>query len=164
MPSHSKILTLQDLLARFKTERPKVIVTTNGCFDIVHSGHVSYLDWAKSQGDCLVLLLNTDASVRRLKGPSRPIVNEADRAAVLAALSAVDYVCFFDEDTPIEALKAIHPDVHVKANQYTEETLPEADVLKSMGTQMAFAPMLEGISTSDLIQRILKAYETAPTA
>ena len=160
MPN-SKLLLLPELLEALKKRTDQTIVTTNGCFDLLHAGHVGYLDWAKAQGDCLVMLLNTDESVRRIKGPLRPINSEEDRAKVLAALEAIDYICFFDAETPVPELEAIRPNVHVKADQYTEESLPEATVLKAMGTRMAFSPMQDGISTTELISRINRAYASA---
>lgn len=151
------IEVLQQQVSAWRDDH-KTIVVTNGCFDLLHPGHVSYLAWAKAQGDYLIVLLNSDASVKRLKGDSRPILNETDRATMLSALKCVDAVCLFDEDSPVIQLEALKPDVYVKAEQYTEETLPEAPLLKQLGTQIAFAPMQAGVSTSDIIQRITKAY------
>ncbi len=132
----------------------KVVVTTNGCFDVLHVGHLRYLQAAREHGDALVVLLNTDQSVKRLKGPNRPIVPEDERAEMLAGLACVDYVAFFDEETPVELLQRIRPNVHVKGGDYNEETLPEAQLLKDIGARMAFVPMVQGRSTTSLIKRI----------
>ena len=109
------------------------VVFTNGCFDILHAGHVRYLNKARSFGDCLVLGLNTDSSVRRIKGPSRPINNELDRAEVVGALKGVDYVVLFDEPTAEELIRQVHPDVYVKGGDYTIETLPEGQIVLGYG-------------------------------
>lgn len=130
------------------------IVTTNGCFDILHVGHLRYLQAAKALGDVLVIALNSDRSVRELKGPERPIVGEADRAELLAGLSCVDYVVLFDEITPASLLAKLKPDVHVKGAQYTPETLPEAELLQSMGTRLELVAMVENRSTSGVVERI----------
>ena len=139
----------------------KALVTTNGCFDLLHQGHVSYLQHARNQGDALLVAINSDASVRALKGPTRPIVNEDARAQLLASLRCVDAVVIFDEPTPEAILKEARPSVHVKGGQYTEETLPEAPTLQAMGTRMVFSPMVDGISTSQLIERILATSSAA---
>jgi rfaE bifunctional protein nucleotidyltransferase chain/domain len=136
----------------------KRVVFTNGCFDVLHAGHVEYLAWAREQGDALIVGLNEDDSVRRIKGPARPIVPFADRARVLAALRSVDAVVGFGERTPEVLLDKIRPDVHVKSSQYREEELPERDVVLQHGGSIKLAPHIEGISTTDLIARILKSY------
>ncbi len=130
------------------------IVFTNGCFDILHAGHVRYLDRARSFGDCLVLGLNTDASVRRLKGPSRPINGEEDRAEVVGALKSVDYVVLFGEQTAEKLIARVKPDIYVKGGDYTLETLPEAKVVQSYGGRVEFISMVEGRSTTKVIERI----------
>ncbi len=130
------------------------IVFTNGCFDILHAGHVMYLEAAKAQGDVLVLGLNTDESVRRLKGPERPVNNELDRAKVVGALKAVDYVVFFGEQTAEAVISEVKPDVYVKGGDYTLETLPEAGIVQSYGGKVAFIDMLEGRSTTNIIKKI----------
>jgi len=132
----------------------KTIVTTNGCFDIIHAGHVRYLKHAKELGDVLIVCLNSDASVQRLKGPSRPLNHQDDRAEVMAALYAVDYVVIFEEDTPIDVLAKIKPDIHVKGGDYTEETLPETAVIKQGGGKIQFIPFVEGRSTTNIINKI----------
>ena len=132
------------------------IVFTNGCFDILHAGHVTYLEAAKAQGDVLVLGLNTDESVRRLKGPERPINNELDRAKVVGALKAVDYVVLFGEQTAEAVIAEVKPDVYVKGGDYTLDTLPEAKIVQSYGGRVAFIDMVEGRSTTNIINKIKK--------
>jgi D-beta-D-heptose 7-phosphate kinase / D-beta-D-heptose 1-phosphate adenosyltransferase len=134
------------------------VVFTNGCFDLLHAGHVEYLAWARRQGDALVVGLNEDASVRRIKGNSRPIVPFAQRAAVLLALRSVDVVVGFGERTPEILLDRIRPDVHVKSDQYREDQLPERSVVLQHGGRIALAPHVPRSSTTDLIARILNAY------
>lgn len=144
---------LQALLAKLRQEG-KTIVTTNGCFDILHVGHVRYLEETKKFGDILIVALNSDASVRRLKGEGRPINNENDRAEVLNALKSVDYVVLFDEDSPMQLLAEIKPDVHTKGADYTVETLPEAKVILENGGRLEFIKFVEGKSTTSTIAKI----------
>ncbi len=132
----------------------KKIVFTNGCFDILHAGHVTYLEKARSFGDCLVLGLNTDASVRSIKGPSRPINHELDRAKVVSALKAVDYVVLFGEPTAEALIAKVKPDVYVKGGDYTLDTLPEAKIVQSYGGTVEFVRMVEGRSTTGIIEKI----------
>lgn len=135
-------------------EAGATIVFTNGCFDILHAGHVRYLEQAKSYGDILVLGLNTDASVRENKGPQRPINSERDRAAVVGALRAVDYVVLFGEKTAETIIEKVHPDVYVKGADYEGKPLPEADVVQRWGGRVAFVPMVAGRSTTHVIEKI----------
>lgn len=130
------------------------VVFTNGCFDILHAGHVRYLQQARSYGDCLVLGVNTDASVRRLKGPERPINNELDRAEVVGALKSVDYVVFFDEPTAEALIRQVHPDVYVKGGDYTIETLPEGQIVLGYGGQVELVQLVAGRSTTNVIAKI----------
>lgn len=132
----------------------KKIVFTNGCFDILHAGHVRYLTAAKALGDCLVLGLNTDASVRRIKGPERPINSETDRAEVADALKAVDYVVLFDEPTAEQVIGKVRPDIYVKGGDYTLETLPEAKIVQSYGGRVEFIALVAGRSTTNVIEKI----------
>jgi rfaE bifunctional protein nucleotidyltransferase chain/domain len=134
--------------------RGKTVVFTNGCFDVVHGGHTSYLAWARGQGHALIVGLNGDASVRALKGAERPFVPFDGRAAVLAALRSVDAVVGFDESTPVDLLAALKPDVHVKSAQYRIEELPERYVVESNGGRIVLAPHLHGKSTTDLVATI----------
>ena len=137
------------------------VVFTNGCFDLLHPGHVSYLRAARSLGDALVVGLNSDASVRRLKGPSRPVVPEGDRAAVLEALESVDAVVVFGEDTPIRLMRELEPTVYVKGGDYRIEDLPEAEVAREFGAEVRIIPFEPGYSTSALIEKI-KSMPNAP--
>lgn len=132
----------------------KKIVFTNGCFDILHAGHVRYLAAARALGDCLVLGLNTDASVRRIKGPERPINSETDRAEVADALKAVDYVVLFDEPTAEQVIGKVRPDIYVKGGDYTLETLPEAKIVQSYGGRVEFIALVAGRSTTNVIEKI----------
>jgi len=136
----------------------RTVVFTNGVFDLLHAGHVEYLAWARSQGDALIVGLNHDESVRRLKGPARQLVPFAARAQVLRALRSVDAVVGFEEATPEVLLDRIRPDVHVKSDQYREDDLPEKTVVLQHGGRIALAPHLAGTSTTDLIGRIINAY------
>ena len=133
----------------------KKIVFTNGCFDIIHAGHVRYLTAAKNFGDILIVGLNTDESVRRLKGNSRPINNQNDRAEVLSGLKAVDYVIFFGENTAEALISEIKPDIYVKGGDYSLKTLPEAKIVQNFGGRVEFINLVAGKSTTNLIEKIL---------
>lgn len=156
-----KILDRDTLLEVLQEHRQKEqrIVTTNGCFDVLHVGHLRYLQAAKQIGGILVVLLNSDASVRTIKGQSRPVVPEDERAEMLAGLECVDYVAIFHEDTPIRLLELIRPNVHIKGAEYSSETLPEATILEGMGTELVFMPMIPGRSTTNIIQRIVETHQ-----
>lgn len=132
----------------------KTVVATNGCFDILHVGHVRYLEKTKSFADISIVLLNSDKSVKSIKGPTRPINNENDRAEVLSSLRSVDYVVLFDEDSPRNLLDEIKPDVYTKGADYTMETLPEADIMKKNGTRVEFIEFVEGKSTTKIINKV----------
>jgi D-beta-D-heptose 7-phosphate kinase/D-beta-D-heptose 1-phosphate adenosyltransferase len=127
---------------------------TNGCFDLLHPGHVQYLAGARALGDFLVVGLNSDASVARLKGPGRPLQDEAARAAILLGLRSVDAVVRFDEDTPLELIRALRPDVLVKGGDYTPETVVGRDVVEARGGRLVLIPFLPGHSTSRIEERI----------
>ena len=146
---------LDDLLKKLKQEG-KTVVTTNGCFDILHVGHVRYLEKTKSFGDVLIVALNSDKSVKSIKGESRPINNENDRAEVLSALKSVDYVVLFDEDSPIDLLLQIKPDVYTKGADYTIESLPEAKGIMEAGGRIEFISFVEGKSTTSIIEKMRK--------
>lgn len=135
--------------------RGKQIVFTNGCFDIIHAGHVRYLTAAKSFGDVLIVGLNTDESVRRLKGANRPINNQEDRAEVLLGLKAVDYVIFFGEATAEALIASVKPAVYVKGGDYTLETLPEAKIVQRFGGRVELINLVAGRSTTNVIEKIL---------
>jgi D-beta-D-heptose 7-phosphate kinase/D-beta-D-heptose 1-phosphate adenosyltransferase len=154
--------SLAELLPELARHRAggKRIVFTNGCFDLIHLGHVKYFQFAKSQGDLLVVGVNTDASIRRLKGDKRPIIAEADRISVLEELESIDYVVSFDEDTPINLIERIRPDVLVKGADYTKQQVVGWDIVEAAGGRVALAPLIDGHSTSAVIQRVLEAYGT----
>jgi len=130
------------------------VVFTNGCFDLLHRGHIRYLERARSLGDLLVVALNSDASVRRLKGKTRPVVPETERAEVLAALAAVDLVMIFDELDPARVIRAVRPDVLVKGGDWPVDRIVGADFVQSRGGTVRSLPYVEGMSTSALIRRI----------
>jgi len=135
------------------------VVWTNGCFDILHIGHYEYLRFARQQGDMLIVGLNSDDSVRRLKGPSRPITGESERARLLSALEVVDAIVVFDEDTPTSAIRAIKPDVLVKGGDYkSEEEVVGWEVVKAYGGRIVLAPLVEGVSTTNIVKRVLEVY------
>lgn len=138
--------------------RGGTVVATGGCFDLLHAGHVRLLEQARALGDCLVVCLNADASVRRLKGPGRPLVPEDDRAAVLAALQCVDAVVVFDEDTPEAILSRLQPDIFAKGGDYAVADLPEAEIVKRWGGQTVLLPYLEGRSTSLLVSEAARRF------
>ena len=144
-------MTLSELLA---SRTNKTIVFTNGVFDILHAGHVDYLTKAKALGDYLIVALNTDSSVSRLKGPTRPINSLEDRIAVLSALRCVDCVVSFDEDTPERIIAEIRPDIHVKGGDYTVESLPESKIVHSYGGKVVILPLLEGRSSTQVIDQL----------
>lgn len=144
---------LAELVSRWKANHQK-IVFTNGCFDLLHAGHVTYLEAAKKTGDKLILGLNTDRSVSAIKGPTRPVVHEGDRARVLAALASVDAVILFDEDTPLQLIDAIRPEVIVKGDDYTEEQVVGGTEVKSWGGSVKLIPLVQGRSTSNIIKKL----------
>ncbi len=148
---HEELLRKRVHYLRFTGQR---MVFTNGCFDILHAGHVDYLSRAADLGDVLIVGLNTDDSVRRLKGDDRPVNPEEARANVLAALSFVDLVVLFDEDTPTELIKKVKPDVLVKGQDYQPENIAGADIVKENQGKVVTIPLLQGFSTSSLINRI----------
>lgn len=130
------------------------IVLANGCFDVLHVGHVRYLEGAKALGDSLVVGINSDAQVARLKGNGRPLMPQGERAEMVASLQAVDFVVIFDEPTVEELLLALKPDIHAKGTDYTEETVPEREVVRSYGGRVAIAGDPKDHSTSELIDRL----------
>jgi len=156
----SKILKLSDLVQVIEglREAGKRIVFTNGCFDILHVGHVRYLAAARSKGDALVLGLNSDASVKSIKHDNRPIVSQDQRAEVLAGLACVDYITIFDEPDPLALIRTIKPDVLIKGADWKEAEIIGSDVVKSYGGKVVRIDVVPGISTSRIIQRVLKLY------
>ena len=151
----SLILERQVLVARVNAEKEKGrrVVLANGCFDLLHAGHVRYLEGARSLGDLLIVGINSDDQVTRLKGQGRPILPERDRAEIVASLEAVDVVTIFDEATVTELLLATRPDVHAKGTDYTEETVPERHVVRSFGGRVRIVGDPKDHSTSELIRR-----------
>ncbi len=148
---------LRDICGSLRGERKK-IVFTNGVFDIVHRGHVEYLERAREAGDALIVGMNTDASVRRIKGDKRPIVSEDDRAFVVSRLNPVDYVCLFDEETPFELIRAIVPDVLVKGADWDVKDIVGRDVVEKAGGRVATINLVPGRSTTSIIDRILDRF------
>ncbi|MDP9364511.1 MAG: D-glycero-beta-D-manno-heptose 1-phosphate adenylyltransferase, partial [Chloroflexota bacterium] len=148
--------TLKELAARLDAERfaGRRVVFTNGVFDILHAGHVQLLRRAKALGDVLVVGVNSDASTRRLKGPTRPINREQDRLALVAALDPVDHAILFGEDTPAEVIRTLRPDIHVKGGDYTAERLPEIDAIREVGARIEILSLVDGRSTTNVINRI----------
>ena len=155
MENADKIVSVKDgtaLIAKWKLEGD--VVFTNGCFDILHLGHIDYLEKSKSLGVRLVIGLNTDASVKRLKGPERPLNNEMARARMLAALACTDAVILFDEPTPLELITAISPDVLVKGSDYTVDTIVGADFVIKHGGSVKTIDLIQGYSTTGIIEKI----------
>lgn len=151
----SKILGREELLRRFGRPRAERLVFTNGVFDILHRGHVEYLDAARRLGDRLIVAINSDASARRLeKGAERPVVPEADRATVIAALESVDVVTFFGEDTPRDLIAALLPDVLVKGGDYSAQEVVGRAEVEAAGGRVEIIPLLSGRSTSSIIRRM----------
>jgi len=156
----SKILKLPDLIQTLEGLRKsgKRVVFTNGCFDILHVGHVRYLTAARAKGDILVLGLNSDVSVRSIKPDNRPIVNQDQRAEVLAGLTCVDYITIFDEPDPLALIRAVKPDILVKGDDWEEAEIIGSDVVKSYGGKVVRVEVVPYISTSRIIRRILELY------
>ena len=160
IPTETKILRVDEAIEQVTDWQRggQKIVFTNGCFDIVHLGHIDYLEKARALGDRLVLGLNTDASVSRLKGPTRPVVDEHARARLMAALSFVDTVILFDEPTPKELIEALKPDILVKGDDYTVETIVGADFVINNGGEVKTVSLVPGYSTTGLIEKIKNSY------
>lgn len=134
----------------------KTIVFTNGCFDILHVGHLKYLNEAKRQGDILIVGVNSDSSVKKLKGETRPINNQFDRAEILGGLKAVDFTTIFEEQTPIETLEIIKPNIHIKGGDYKKEDLPETKIVEKNGGEVRILSFVDGKSTTNIINKIKK--------
>jgi rfaE bifunctional protein nucleotidyltransferase chain/domain len=135
----------------------KKVVFTNGCFDILHSGHIDLLRRARALGGGLVVAINSDASVRRMKGPNRPIIPERERGELLAGLEMVDFVCAFEEDTPLEAILQVHPDILVKGADWTANIVGQPEV-EGWGGKVVAVPLVEGRSTTDIVERVVSRY------
>jgi rfaE bifunctional protein nucleotidyltransferase chain/domain len=135
-------------------KRGERIVLTNGCFDLIHVGHVRYLKEAKDKGDILIVALNSDSSVRKLKGKGRPLLNQEERAEIIASFSFVDYITLFEEPNVVKVLLALEPDIHAKGSDYTKETVPEKDTVKGYGGKIAITGGPKVRSTSRLLEKI----------
>ena len=160
MDSSGKIVSTDVLEAGLEAARRagKKIVFTNGCFDILHVGHVRYLEAARSEGDLLVVGLNSDSSVRSIKGDRRPLVNQDQRAEVLASLACVDYVVVFDESDPLRLIRAVKPDILVKGADWAEENIVGAEFVKSTGGKIMRVDLVSDASTTGIIDRILERF------
>ncbi|MYF56515.1 D-glycero-beta-D-manno-heptose 1-phosphate adenylyltransferase [Candidatus Poribacteria bacterium] len=158
--SQEKTYTRKELATKLEHLRSsgKVVVTTNGCFDVLHLGHLRYLQAARKLGDCLVVAINSDASVRQLKGQNRPLVSEDERAEMLAGLACVDYVVIFPELTPVDLLSELKPNIHVKGGDYQLEQLIERDTVEANGGKVIVGLNVPGKSTTDLIKVICERY------
>ncbi|MCZ8342842.1 MAG: D-glycero-beta-D-manno-heptose 1-phosphate adenylyltransferase [Leptospira sp.] len=150
---NSKIVPKENIAGLKKKLEGKTVVFTNGCFDILHPGHVTYLAKARDLGDYLWVGVNTDASIRRLKGETRPVNSCSDRIAVLSALASVDFLTPFEEDTPIELLLEIRPQIHTKGGDYVIEKLPEYAFLMEIGAKIKILPFVEGKSTTNILEK-----------
>ncbi|GAB3542390.1 hypothetical protein GCM10027443_43140 [Pontibacter brevis] len=158
MNSKDKIYTLPQLQEQVNTWRNQgqKIVFTNGCFDLLHLGHVDYLEKARQLGDKLVLGLNTDASISRIKGPSRPLQDEMSRARIMASLLFIDAVVLFDENTPLQLIEAVQPDILVKGDDYTVESIVGHEVVLARGGEVKTVPLVKGYSTTNIVKKIEK--------
>ncbi len=156
-----KIKARKELLRIIKDLRAKGkrIVFTNGCFDLLHIGHIRYLEEAKALGDVLVVGVNSDSSVRKLKGPQRPILPEEERTEILSGLGCVDYITLFDEIDPLKLITSLQPNVLVKGGDWTKEQTVGREVVERSGGEVVILPFVQGASTSNLIETILKKYE-----
>jgi D-beta-D-heptose 7-phosphate kinase/D-beta-D-heptose 1-phosphate adenosyltransferase len=160
MDSRSKIADLAALIAWRRGQRGRTVVWTNGCFDLLHPGHLASLQAARALGDCLVVGVNSDASVKSNKGPSRPILSQYDRAAMLAALECVDRVLIFDDLTPMKMLAMLQPDVHCKGAEYAPphgRPVPEAETVRAYGGRIEYLPLVPGVSTTEILRRLRAA-------
>ena len=156
-----KLLTKDSLKRTVETLRKKnkKIVTTNGVFDILHIGHIRYVQQAKKLGNILIVAVNSDASVKKIKGPKRPLNNENDRAEALAALECVDYVTIFNEENPIKTLGIIKPNIHVKGGDYKINQIIEKNIVEKNNGKIVLVPKVEGYSTTEFIKKVLNSYK-----
>ncbi len=156
-----RVLPVEDLVQlreQFRREKKKVVFT-NGCFDIIHRGHIEYLAKAKALGDVLVVGLNTDPSVRKIKGENRPIISQDDRAFIVSNLAAVDYVCLFEEETPLNLIRTLVPDVLIKGSDWKKDTIVGKDIVEQAGGYVATIDFVPHRSTTDIIQRIVDRFK-----
>ncbi len=156
MSEHPRILPREEIarIVRREREAGRVVVTTNGCFDVLHVGHARYLREARALGDLLIVGVNSDESVRRLKGATRPVIPEGERAEMLASLEAVDYVTVFGEDTPCDLLELIRPSIHVKGGDYSLDQVIEREVVEAAGGKVVVGIHIPARSTTDIVARI----------
>ncbi len=147
------VLQLSKVVTQLKDEGKK-IVTTNGCFDLLHTGHISYLSEAATFGDILIVGVNSDKIVENLKGPGRPVQKESDRAFIIASLKMVDFTFVFPEPDPREFLKILKPDIHVKGGDYTPEQLPEREIVEAHGGRIVIVSFVDGYSTTSIVKKI----------
>ncbi len=155
-----KIKTIDEIskiIENLRKEK-KVVVFTNGCFDMLHGGHIKYLYDARKLGDVLVIGLNSDSSIRRIKGEKRPIINQEERAYILSSLEMIDFIVIFDEDTPYELIKCIKPDILVKGGDWDVSKIVGKDIVESYGGKVLSIPYVDGKSTTNIIKRILDVY------
>ena len=157
----SKIKTIKELknISEELRNRNKTIITTNGVFDILHIGHIRYLQEAKKLGDVLIVAINSDSSTKKIKGPKRPLNNEKDRTEALAALECVDFVTIFNEESPIKILEQIKPNIHVKGGDYDMSQIIEKDAVEKNNGKIVLIPEVKGYSTTALIHRIMDSYK-----
>lgn len=156
----TKITSLSGLKSKVKAlkQKGKRIVFTNGCFDLLHFGHVKYLQDAKNKGDYLIVAVNSDASVKKIKAKNRPVIGQADRIKTIAALSSVDFVLLFNEDTPLKLIKALKPDILIKGADWSKEKIVGADFVQSYGGKVETVKLVKNRSTSALIKKIVKDF------
>lgn len=154
----NKIISLEELEREIEHAKKegKTVVSTSGCFDILHAGHVTYLEEAKAKGDILVVLLNSDSSVRALKGSTRPIVPEQERAVVIAGLESVDYVCIFSDRTPCGIIDSVQPDIVIKGGDYAGKQIPEMGSVAVYGGRVEYVNVVDGCSTTNIVEKIRK--------
>ena len=159
--SKQKIKTLEELkkIIEALKKQNKIIVTTNGVFDILHLGHIKYLQEAKKLGDILIIAINSDSSTKQLKGPERPINNQEVRAETLAALEFIDYIVIFNETNPTKILSEIKPNIHVKGGDYKLNQIVEKNIVEKNNGKIVLIPETKGYSTTDIISKILKGYK-----
>lgn len=150
-----EVVSREELVERVRHDRAagRTVAFANGCFDLLHVGHLRYLTAARALGEVLLVAVNSDASVRSLKGPGRPVIPEAERAELLLGLRCVDYATLFDEATPTAVIEALRPDIHVKGGDYRPEDLPEAEAIRRYGGRVVILPFVEGRSSTRMIER-----------
>jgi len=155
--SGTKITTLSGLRDKVKVfkQRGKLVVFTNGCFDILHYGHIKYLEDAKSKGDYLIVALNSDSSIKKIKAPGRPVIGQLDRLKTIAALASVDFAILFNEDNPLKLIKALKPDILIKGSDWSKEKIIGADFVESYGGKVMTVNLVKGRSTSAIINKII---------